>query len=322
MPFVPATLDNTLGVLYDASLISSALYGAGCLQAWFYFRKYCKRDSWPIRSVVAFILICDTVQMCLLSTSVYKYTVTNHGDDAALNVIERSLMVELFFSGGIAIATQMFYAWRILALSSNWVLTIAVALLGWTSFVALYVYTIIILHEYKFMADINSQLPLSMTLNACGAACDVAITVGIIFYLERSKTGFQKSTDMINRLIVFTFNTGIPTTLCQITALITQLTLPNTSVYIFFYLLMGRFYTNSILVTLNSREYIRAAGRSETTFNDISLVAFGHGTASRALSRTRSLQEISIRIDTSTINDTNDFKERGDDTSGNVTMVV
>ncbi len=58
----------------------------------------------------------------MLNSSIINFStlmVPDHGDDAALNVIERyddfrrrfttsrSLMVELFFSGGIAIATQM-----------------------------------------------------------------------------------------------------------------------------------------------------------------------------------------------------------------------
>ncbi|KAJ3987981.1 hypothetical protein F5890DRAFT_623292 [Lentinula detonsa] len=63
----------------------------------------------------------------------------------------------------------------------------------------------------------------------------------MIWLLQRSKTGFKNTTDVLNRLIVFTFNTGVP----------------GTFIYIFVYVSMGRFYTNCLLVTLNSRDYIR-----------------------------------------------------------------
>ncbi|KAJ3977037.1 hypothetical protein EV361DRAFT_146939 [Lentinula raphanica] len=58
----------------------------------------------------------------------------------------------------------------------------------------------------------------------------------MIYLLQRSKTGFRNTTDVLNRLLE-----GVP----------------GTFIYIFVYVSMGRFYTNCLLVTLNSRDYIR-----------------------------------------------------------------
>uniref|UniRef100_A0A0W0F3V4 DUF6534 domain-containing protein n=1 Tax=Moniliophthora roreri TaxID=221103 RepID=A0A0W0F3V4_MONRR len=86
--------------------------------------------------------------------------------------------------------------------------------------------------------------------------CDMAISAVMIFYLQRSKTGVRKSTDIINRMIIFTFNTGLPTSVTALLSIISLHAMPNTFIYIFFYLLTGRLYTNSLLVTLNARKYL------------------------------------------------------------------
>ncbi|KAJ7215625.1 hypothetical protein C8J57DRAFT_1396718 [Mycena rebaudengoi] len=67
---------------------------------------------------------------------------------------------------------------------------------------------------------------------------------------------------MINRLMVFTFNTGLPTSICALLVTICVAALPETFLYMFFFLLLGRLYTNSILVTLNCREYIKSSADS------------------------------------------------------------
>lgn len=289
------TKDNTVGLLYDTVVISSALYGAGLLQAWFYFRKFSLKDSRWIKACVTGVLVCDTVQMILLSKTVYVYLVTNHGDDLFLGKVEKTLLIELYFSGTIAILTQAFYAWRILVLSKSWILPGLVMALSVGSYITLFIYTSIIV-QFELLSELVGPLPqqLSMAINSTTALCDIAITLIMIIFLERSKTGFRRSTDMLNRMIIFVFNTGMPTTICAILSFSMVKGEPNTFLYIMFYLIMGRFYTNSILVTLNSREYIRNGSNHRTdtrTGNDISLNTVGNIANQRS-------QNVSIRIET------------------------
>ncbi|KIY72509.1 hypothetical protein CYLTODRAFT_417897 [Cylindrobasidium torrendii FP15055 ss-10] len=306
MPAV-GTLDNTIGLLYDTVVISAALYGAGLLQAWFYFRKFSGRDNAWIKGCVTGVLVCDTVQMILLSKTVYVYLVTNHGNDLALGMVEKTLLIELYFSGTIAILTQAFYAWRIFALSKSFLLAGIVMLLSVTSYV--FVYTSVIIN-FKLLSELVGPLPtkLSMATNSTTALCDIAITLIMIIFLERSKTGFRKSTDMLNRLIIFVFNTGMPTTICAILSFAMVKGEPNTFLYIMFYLIMGRFYTNSILVTLNSRDYIRNGSNSGTetrTGNEISLHTV-NGNASHHPG-----PNVSIRIETDRVVDESDSYGKG-----------
>ncbi|KAJ4477520.1 hypothetical protein J3R30DRAFT_227636 [Lentinula aciculospora] len=115
----------------------------------------------------------------------------------------------------------------------------------------------VVLSQYTELAQLALLDNVSIVTNVLGIVSDFAITFLMIFLLQRSKTGFKNTTDVLNRLIVFTFNTGIPTSLCSIITLVLLEGVPGTFIYIFVYVSMGRFYTNCLLVTLNSRDYIR-----------------------------------------------------------------
>ncbi|KAJ3806778.1 hypothetical protein F5876DRAFT_68670 [Lentinula aff. lateritia] len=55
---------------------------------------------------------------------------------------------------------------------------------------------------------LNYAQNVSIVTNVLGIVSDFAITFLMIFLLQKSKTGFKNTTDVLNRLIVFTFNTG------------------------------------------------------------------------------------------------------------------
>ncbi|KAJ7488235.1 hypothetical protein FB451DRAFT_1553678 [Mycena latifolia] len=180
-----ATLDNTFGVLYQTVVISAALYGAGCLQAWYYFRTYRNDLRW-IKFLVAFVIVCDTAQQAIITA--------------------KSIMA--------------------LQLST--------------------------------FAELASLKTLTIACNIAAAVTNVLISAFLVYYLYILKRGDDKTDDIINRLIAFAFNTGLPTSLCSVAACIAMTVAPQTFIYTFWTIIQGRFYTNSLLVTLNTRNYVRS----------------------------------------------------------------
>ncbi|KIY49045.1 hypothetical protein FISHEDRAFT_58530 [Fistulina hepatica ATCC 64428] len=237
---------------------------AGALQTWMYFRRYTKRDHWLVQATVFLVFVLDTCQMGIL---------TDVGDAAYIAVAVPDIIIELIFQGCIAFVVQLI--WK----SMQAVLTISVLCLKLTRSsvtsqqdVALGIIRFYVSHALQttYFADLLVYIDYSTTTNALAAGADVLITVTTIATLQRAKTGFRKSTDMLNRLIIFTFNTCIPTTLCAVVCVIMIHASPDTFIYIFFYLMLGRFYTNSLLVTLNSRNYIRGASGADNSSNSFS----------------------------------------------------
>lgn len=61
---------------------------------------------------------------------------------------------------------------------------------------------------------------LAKMVDAFDAATSTLITILVIFFLQRSRTGFRRTESMINRLVIWTINTGLLTSICAIVALI------------------------------------------------------------------------------------------------------
>ncbi|KAJ7691190.1 hypothetical protein B0H17DRAFT_1063719 [Mycena rosella] len=251
------TNDNTFGLMYNAVVISAALYGAGCLQAWLYFRKYSQRDPLVIRLLVAAVVVLDTVQQALISQSIYVYLVTGHLDPLIFGKVVNTFIIEIFPSAAIALLVQQFYSYRIYRLSNNnWLLAGFVSAVSVTAFVTLTLYGA----QALKIPDIPGLLtlkPLAVALNSIAAGTDLLISFVMVILLSRQKKGPKKTTDMVNRLIIFTFNAGLPTSVCALGCAISVNASPETLIYIFWFLLVGRLYTNCLLVSLNSRDYIR-----------------------------------------------------------------
>ncbi|KAJ6541416.1 hypothetical protein B0H19DRAFT_1173140 [Mycena capillaripes] len=89
------------------------LYGVGCLQGWLYFRNHCHRDSWRLKCLVTFVLVCDTAQQAVLTVCVYTYIITNFGNPDILSHLVNTLVIEVFFENFIALAVQLFYCYRV-----------------------------------------------------------------------------------------------------------------------------------------------------------------------------------------------------------------
>lgn len=249
------------------------------LQGWFYFRKYNKTDHWGLRALVGFVLLCDTVQEALICMAVYRYTVTNYGSFEGLLSIIKPLWIEMFFGAALVFAVQTFYCWRIFVLSHNYIISGVGWLFSLTAIVLIYIFTVQTLEDASAQNMVNQQ-KLAVAWNSVNAIADVYITIAMIYCLKTCKTtDFQKTTDMINRMIIFTFNTGIPTSLCAILGLAFVNTFSSPFVYLMMYLIMDRFYTNCLLVSLNSRKYIRYAGSKDRMYERIGLNKVGGSTA-------------------------------------------
>ncbi|KAJ7681261.1 hypothetical protein B0H17DRAFT_68328 [Mycena rosella] len=277
-----ATVHNTLGLMYDAVVISAVLYGAGILQYWIYYQKYSRKDPLMNRVLVALVLIVNTCQLglltasckfsggkselCLITYTVYEYLVTGHLDPLAFSRNVKTLTISIYPSATIVLMGRNFSAYRIYRLSNgNYILA------GSITLPSLVIYGCILFSAATFMgyqdiAQFQNIKSLSLAIAVLGAVVDTLISVIIIhllIYYKGDNTD-RKTTDLLNYLIIFTFSAGLPVTLASVASAISLAVAPNTLVYIFWFSLLPNLYTNSLMVTLNSRAYIRSRGSDES----------------------------------------------------------
>ncbi|OBZ72008.1 hypothetical protein A0H81_07991 [Grifola frondosa] len=86
---------------------------------------------------------------------------------------------------------------------------------------------------------------LGIALNVITASTDILITASLCTLLLRSRSGSKRANILISKLpLLRTVNLQL-------------LVLPNTNLYILFFYLSGRFYSISLVATLNARRGLR-----------------------------------------------------------------
>ncbi|KAI0663000.1 hypothetical protein C8Q70DRAFT_484445 [Cubamyces menziesii] len=285
-------LDATMGPLLIGVILAAVMYGVSCSQMYYYYTRY-PRDPWHIKLLVTAVWTTDSIHQALISHSVYWYLITEYGNPTALGLLSKTIIVEVFFNAFTGLFVQSFFAARVWKLSGKKLyLVIPVAILVAGEFCDLYLNTFVDLVQIK---------GLSISINAFAAAGDVTIAAILCTILHQSRTGFSKSNTLINRLMVFAVNTGLLTSVCACLSLITILALPNTFVYICFFFLVGRLYSNSLMATLNARKSLREGSSNElsVSLRDIQPAASTNlSNLPYSQMQRRGAEGIAIRIDT------------------------
>jgi len=101
----------------------------------------------------------------------------------------------------------------------------------------------------------TSELITGLCLSA---TVDLVLAFILCYYLQRGRSGFEKTNSLISRIIQYTIATGLLTSLYAFACVITYFAVPHTFTFIAMHLSLGRLYTNALLVTLNSRRSLRA----------------------------------------------------------------
>jgi len=178
-----------------------------------------------------------------------------------------------------SVPIQIFLAYRIKGLSHSWILFIALATLslaqGACGFAGGVLATI-----NPDPAHLESLVPVATSWISIAVLADVCITLSLFYFLRRSKTGFKKTDNIIERLIRTAIETSSIGAIFCIIDVIVFTTRINTNLHFFFALPQGRIYTNTLMMTLNSRANLREEMNS-TNVHSFNVTGSGSGGARR-----------------------------------------
>ncbi|KAH8116166.1 hypothetical protein DFH11DRAFT_1584649 [Phellopilus nigrolimitatus] len=302
---VPA-LDDTFGALY----LGAVLWGVGSIQLYYYFNKYFNDQLW-LKIHVFLVWGLDTAHQALVLHSVYVYLITEYGNVAYTGHLEKTLLDSTLLNAFICAQVQAIFLIRIWLLSKKSIIvtaTVATFVIGqFTITVAYYG------RAYRFtqLEELTAILPLTHAIDSLTALADVSIAGVLVVLLQRSRTGFRRSETMISRLTVFTINTGLITAVCAILSLVTSLVLPNTLIYILFYLCIPRLYVNSLLASLNYRKSMNT-GVYDDSSNGVNSIPLAHLNTNSGNVQHMSLNPrvVNISVNTETMTDGYDPKRK------------
>ncbi|KAF9651647.1 hypothetical protein BDM02DRAFT_3267022 [Thelephora ganbajun] len=244
-----------------AVTVCAPLWGINLAQATVYYRTY-KTDRPFLKWLVGICVLFNTAQLAVLAYTVYFWLITCRipPNYLLLGTLKRS-MVPSYLTYFLTSLVQSFYALRVWHVSEKKLWVVALILfLSLTQFVggfALCTYLVIqnsITAVYSKFNHVSGGIELASSM-----VCDILISGSLVYYLRGRTKTFQSTRNAVNKLVLYSVNIGIATNLFALVNLITWLANSETSfTWAVFHFALGKIYVNSMLVSLNAREKIRA----------------------------------------------------------------
>ncbi|KAJ6544331.1 hypothetical protein B0H19DRAFT_299808 [Mycena capillaripes] len=271
-------LDSTYGVWLVSLFLETLLYGMGLLQTWIYFSGR-PADAGSIKWTVLVVLALETIQVIFFFRSSYFRFVERFGEIQIFLIWADSLqLIAAYLS---AFIVQLYFASRILKLTKGRG-KFSLSAIGIYAILLLAVVQIRTLHylSIKFPRRVHklavagvaqtirsyqlrSYLKLGetkaiTTLQAAASlACDLLITIYLCLFLKSQKGEMIKTNSMVDMLIYDAINRGTLTALSSGVTMVLFLALPDTFWFFLGLAPSSKFYMNSMLATLNTRQRIQ-----------------------------------------------------------------
>ncbi|RPD57313.1 hypothetical protein L226DRAFT_159496 [Lentinus tigrinus ALCF2SS1-7] len=203
--------------LFLANSLNWLALGVLLVQCCFYLQNFPTDQRW-IRILVATIFVLELVQTATTTHQAWWYTVTNWNNPSALLTFPWSAMTVPIMAGIIAAIVQIFYAWRIFVLASNWflcgmsILVVVLALLqSITSIVVSVMFELNRTPEELLKLQHGFELWITSSF-----VCDVLIAGNMLFilYTVRNQSIWERASGFVGRLIGITIGTGAAIAIC------------------------------------------------------------------------------------------------------------
>ncbi|KAL4257221.1 DUF6534 domain-containing protein [Pleurotus pulmonarius] len=237
-------------------VVSCPFFGISIAQSIYYYKTY-PTDSRSLKSFIGVLTLLESVHTILITQSTkYWYL-----DSGLKPTFPPTLLASGYVTYVVISLVQMAYMGRVYALSAGnkWISTILCLMtsiqiicgFGMNSTLATHVVIISIHHT---SAEIFGGLQL-----AASVVCDVLITSSLVFYLRDNRGEFKRTQNVVDRLVIYSINIGMVTSIISLSALITRqwFAMPDNFIFSTFHILIGKVYFNSWLVTLNARKTMR-----------------------------------------------------------------
>ncbi|RDB19944.1 hypothetical protein Hypma_013123 [Hypsizygus marmoreus] len=269
MSFVPtrAQIDAAFSPALYGMMLGLPLYGVALAQAAFYYRTFPgDHKYWKI--LVGVLIALDSMHIFSLTEGVHDWFLVQR----LTTVLPRGALVASFTTYIIETVVQCAYALRVWALSNKnrWLTGFVVAfaciqLAGGMG----------VSHGLAVAVSIDDVH--SKTAKTYGAVqlvasviCDVAISAAMVFLLNKNRNGIKRTESIIDRLIIYSVNVGLVTSVIAILNLVFWQATPQNFNFVIFHYIISKLYINSFLVTLNSRVAYRKTTDDVIQMSDMS----------------------------------------------------
>ncbi|KAF8055000.1 hypothetical protein FPV67DRAFT_1750531 [Lyophyllum atratum] len=226
------------------------LMGVLAVQVYFYSIAF-PSDRLVTKTIVYVVFALDVVQTCFSTVYVWHILIIGWGDMEHVHDTPWSISTLSPAAGIVALLVQFFFAWRVWVLGAeSWTsipLVSGIIVFAFASCVAAFTYGIALVK-----APLASHGLLLGWLTT-SIVCDLLITITLVLQLWiKRRKGFRFTNIVVHRALRIAVETGAVT--CGVAIIELVLCLTPKSPYVHLLILVsGKIYSNSLLVSLNSR---------------------------------------------------------------------
>ncbi|KAF8960465.1 hypothetical protein BDZ97DRAFT_1922198 [Flammula alnicola] len=220
-----------------------------------YTYYFCCKDNDPAltKYLVLYILVVETLNTGFSMYMVYEPLVLQFGTSLALQDFPLSLATEPALMVAISTPIQIFIAWRIVRFQHSFWIGGLICLLAVLSFAG-GVLSSFQIRLYASFATKREETMSTFLWLISAATADVLIAGSLSWSLYRRRTGLPSTDAVLSRIIIFTVETGLVTSITALCTIITLVALPieNSTDFVFNILLL-KIYGNFLMANLNAR---------------------------------------------------------------------
>ncbi|KAI0719886.1 hypothetical protein C8Q72DRAFT_109748 [Fomitopsis betulina] len=267
-------LNSTVGAMLISAIVGSMLQGVTTCQTIIYFRRS-KSDPLVVRSLVFFVWAVNVLHAILVADSVYTSSVTHHGNPYALATIPWSSMAIIIGNVVGDIGVKGIFSYRVWKISQQWylgVLIMSTAVVNFcTHFFARKVSNAEhpLIHSVRFLVREMVASPTSppQPLGTYGslaslAGSDILMSIVLAWVLYQHRSAFPSVNRVLRRLVLYSAETSLVTSVGSIVGLVIYAVLPDKPVLFMSILwVLPYFISSSVLLALNARKELRAKSR-------------------------------------------------------------
>ncbi|KAJ7208988.1 hypothetical protein GGX14DRAFT_453747 [Mycena pura] len=264
-PPLPPNIAKLTAPLIIGELLGTYLFGILTVQFYLYHLTF-PRDPKYIKYLVYSVFILDLASTVMCFADAYHWFASGYGNIAALNDIWLSAFDTPMIGAFLAAIVQCFYSYRLWTLSKYTLPICIVIFMIAIAQVIAGIYGAVLGHiAVTFAAAGPKVLRAAYVVNIGAAVADVLIAVSMTILLTRSRTRAHQQTEfIIRRIINLTVETNLLSSALAILTVVLLVGVPGTNYFTAPSIMLGKIYSNSLLLMLNNRKFISHTVASTT----------------------------------------------------------
>ncbi|OAX32848.1 hypothetical protein K503DRAFT_860113, partial [Rhizopogon vinicolor AM-OR11-026] len=238
-------------------MIASCLFGCSMLQTYTYYKRFqSDRRIFQLLSKLTFKMLTLAHIICIMYWT-WTLTISGFNNPGSITIFSDPRDANLILTPLISTFVQIFFIYRLFILSGSKIIAAFCIILSILNLVGTLVNAVKAI-DYTAQSE-DTQNWLTILTLVAAAACDLAITIGLVYFLqrERRRTKVNQTQNIVDRLTLWAIETGLATSMSAVLVTAFFCAMRNTFLWTAFYEVLADVYANSLLAALNSREITR-----------------------------------------------------------------